>query len=260
VPARSGRTAHIAWQSHGDAPGILLLHGFSDSARCWDPLVGNFGSDVLAIDARGHGESALPDESVGSDRQSSDAASVLEDLQTGPVVVVGHSMGASTAASLGRNRPDLVKALILEDPPQGGRAGQEAGRPFPEWLSEIRKLDVAAGIARGHADNPAWPQDELEQWVISKHQLSERIFAVPSDPSPPLTDVLAEVSCPVLLLHGDPDKGGIISTEYAAECVRESTGPLTAVHIEGVGHNVRREARDRYLAAVAEFLASSLSP
>lgn len=237
-----------------------MLHGFSDSAGCWDPLVDKFGTDVIAIDARGHGESELPEESVGSDRQAADAALVLEDLATGPVVVVGHSMGASTAASLGRNWPDLVKALILEDPPPGGRPGQDAGRPFPEWLAEIRKLDVPAGLAKGHADNPGWPEDELEQWVISKHQLSERIFAVASDPSPALNDVLAEVSAPVLLLHGDTDRGGIISTEFAAQCARESTGPLTAVHIDGVGHNIRREARDRYLAAVSEFLASSLSP
>jgi pimeloyl-ACP methyl ester carboxylesterase len=261
MPVRSGKTGHIAWYAHGDNPEILLLHGFSDSAACWDPLVGRFGADVLTLDARGHGESEMPDEAVSADRQAADAAAVLDDLKLGPVVVVGHSMGAANAAALGRARPDLVRALVLEDPPRGDRPAQQR-RPFPDALAATRAQDVPTRVAKGKAAHPKWPDDEFEGWAISKGQLSGRIFEVPVEAAIPLTEVLGSITCPVLLIHGDPDQGGLISSDYAVECAQAAAGKLTAVHIPGVGHNVRREDRAAYLSAVSAFLGevSSLSP
>lgn len=261
MAVRTGKTAHIAWYAHGDNPEILLLHGFSDSAACWDPLVDRFGTDVLTLDARGHGESDMPDEPVSADRQAADAAAVLDDLNLGPVVVIGHSMGAANAAALGRARPDLVKALVLEDPPRGDRPAQQR-RPFPESLAATRAQDVPTRVAKGKADHPLWPDDEFEPWAISKGQLSQRIFEVPVEGANPLQEVLGSITRPVLLIHGDPDQGGLISSEFAVECGQAAGGKFTSVHVAGVGHNVRREDRAAYLSAVSAFLneVSSLSP
>lgn len=247
----------MAWQLFGENPRILLLHGMSDSAACWDPLIPFFSSygGVVATDARGHGHSALPAEPLTDAVLAADAARVLDHLGSGPVIVIGHSMGAVTAAQLCRSRPDLVSAAVLEDPPMLERQPLPTGYPMPDWLADLRVLDPPATVERGRADNPRWPADELPPWAASKHELDPDFFARLTEGGPALTDVLAEVTCPVLFLHGDTDRGGLIGAERAAECKDASGGPVTVVHIDGVGHNIHREARDQYRTVVGDFIA-----
>src|SRR4051812_42100568 len=74
-----GRTGHLAWYRTDEAVAeVAFLHGFSDSAHCWEPLIRAMpGIRALAIDARGHGESGLPEEPFGYAAHRDDAALVL---------------------------------------------------------------------------------------------------------------------------------------------------------------------------------------
>jgi pimeloyl-ACP methyl ester carboxylesterase len=65
---------------------------------------------------------------------------------------------------------------------------------------------------------------------------------------------MAELSCPVLLIHGDTERGGLISTEYAERCAQAAAGEFQSAHIAGAGHSVRRDQRAQYVAVLAEFL------
>ncbi len=253
-----GRTAHLAWYRTDEAAAdIAFLHGFSDSAQCWEPLIRALpGIRALAIDARGHGESGLPEEPFGSAAHCDDAALVLSSQpRDGGVVVVGHSMGASSAAHLAATEPHLVRALVLEDPPPGDRrTGQQHVSPsMPTWLADARALDLPSRIARCRADNPDWPDDELEPWAVSKAQLNPHLFDMPFQEATPLTDMLAAVTCPVLLIHGDTERGSLISTEYAERCAQAAAGDFQAIHIAGAGHSVHRDNRPQYLAALTAF-------
>ena len=249
-----GRTAHLAWRRHGDDPQILLLHGFTDSGHCWAPLIGLLGRDVITLDARGHGDSDLPDGSFSYADQADDAAQVLDALALGPLVVMGHSMGAFNATTLAGRRPDLVRALVLEDPPPGGRPANDQGRAMDDGLDALRSQDLSAAVEAGRRDHPSWPEDEIEPWARSKHDLDEGLFGRPTPAMPLFTDLLPQVTCPVLLLRGDPDRGGLITEDIAAESTRVSGGPLVDVHLRGTGHNVRREDRPAYLSAVIDFI------
>lgn len=249
---------------------VAFLHGFSDSAQCWDPLIGAMpGIRALAIDARGHGESGLPEEPVSYTAQGADAALVLSSQPAdGGVVVVGHSMGAMAAAYLAAARPDLVRAVVLEDPPTGPPAadqqpptgdqqpptGDQRERPMPDWLAELRELDVPARISRGRSGDPGWPEDEFESWAVSKGQVNPHLFELPHRDPRPLTDLMAEITCPVLLIHGDTERGGLISTEYAERCARAAAGEFQSAHIAGAGHSVRRDQRAQYVAVLTAFL------
>lgn len=248
----TGRTRHIAWYRTEAAPEILFLHGFSDSAECWDPVVRAIDDHwgMVALDARGHGRSGLPEEPAGREAQAADAAAVLDDLATGPVVVVGHSMGAGTAMQLGQSRPDLVRGLVLEDPvlPPPGRVNQGRAGLLPEWLLKLRALDEDARIARGREDQPTWPEDELAPWARSKAQMDEHFTELRPASDSPAYDLLDGLSCPVLVIAGEVARGSIVSEEAAG--VRASR----FVRIPGVGHSVRREARDRFLVELAAFV------
>lgn len=256
-----GRTAHLAWYRTDEAAAeVAFLHGFSDSAQCWEPVIRAMpGIRALAIDARGHGESGLPEEAIGYASQRDDAALVLSGQpRDGGVVVVGHSMGAMSAAYLAASRPDLVRALVLEDPPTGEPAAavQDESEPVavPSWLADLRALDLSARIARGRSDEPDWPDDELESWAVSKAQVNSHLFELPYQEPAPLTDLLAAITCPVLLIHGDSDRGSLISTEYAERCAKAAAGEFQAIHIAGAGHSVRRDNRTQYVAGLTTFL------
>lgn len=264
-----GKTAHLAWYRTDDQPAdVAFLHGFSDSAQCWEPLLSTLnGVRALAIDARGHGESGLPEEPVSYPAQSDDAALVLSSQpHDGGVVVVGHSMGAMSAAQLAASRPDLVRAVVLEDPPPGAPTAvrQDETRPAPDeprsapaWLTDLRALDLPARIAQGRASDPDWAEDELEPWAISKAQVNPHLFDLPFQDARPLTDLLAEITCPVLLIHGDTDRGSLISKEYAERCARAAAGEFRAAHIANAGHSVRRDNRAQYVEELTTFLKTA---
>ncbi|MFC9689315.1 alpha/beta fold hydrolase [Kribbella sp. NPDC056951] len=256
-----GRTAQLQWYRTDAEPAeVAFLHGFSDSARCWEPLLAALpGIRALAIDARGHGDSGLPEEPLGYDALRDDAAVVLaEQPRDGGVVVVGHSMGAMSAAYLAAARPDLVRALVLEDPPPGqANAGQGEPWSVPTWLADLQALELPARIARGRTDEPGWPEDELEPWAESKAQVNPGLFELTFQDPGPLTDLLAVTTCPVLLIHGDTERGSLISSEYAERCAQAAAGEFRAAHLRGAGHSVRRDNRAQYLDELKSFLVKN---
>lgn len=263
MSAETGRTAHIAWTRTGDRVDVVFLHGYSDSGACWDPIVRIVAArcGVLVPDARGHGASALPDGAAGPAEQALDAAMVLDQqpTATGGVVVVGHSMGAGTAIALAASRPDLVRGLVLEDPmlrlpDDEPRPPREPG-PLPASLVELRALSLGDRIACGSADNPSWPEDELEPWARSKADL-DADFVTRRTSAEPAVDLVSGTSCPVLLLRGDPARGSIVTAGAAADAASRGGGRIEVVAFAGVGHSVRREERSGFFFELGAFLGA----
>jgi pimeloyl-ACP methyl ester carboxylesterase len=99
-------------EESGGGPPVLLLHGLMGCAATWAPVAAWLPGRVLAPDAAGHGRSqARGPWTTG--RMAQDAAELLEAV--GPAVVVGHSMGGLHGVVLAARRPDLVRALVVED-------------------------------------------------------------------------------------------------------------------------------------------------
>lgn len=103
---------------------VVLLHGLMSCARSWRPRVAALRpyGRVLAPDARGHGRSGRPagradaDAAWSPQRLADDVVELLETLEA-PAALVGHSMGGVSALLAAAARPDLVSAVVAEDPP-----------------------------------------------------------------------------------------------------------------------------------------------
>lgn len=97
---------------------LLFLHGFSESLLSFrgpfDRLAGRYR--VVAIDIPGFGVSDKPDGPYDLAAQTARLTDFLDRYTTGPVVVVGHSMGGELAVSLALRRPARVVALALISP------------------------------------------------------------------------------------------------------------------------------------------------
>ncbi|WP_024286824.1 alpha/beta fold hydrolase [Cellulomonas sp. KRMCY2] len=261
----SGRTGRVAWDLHGDGPGVpvLALHGVTDSAECWRPVLPWLadGRAVLAVDARGHGRSDLPAEPFTIAALAADAAAAVRDAVGRPVVVVGHSMGGLVAQELALTAPELVAAVVLEEP-AWNRAREVDDAGVPRWLRGTLRSFVGRTQAeleeRSQRENPGWPADEHGPWTSSKRQVDQGLADVPHDWAGRVwSEAVGQIGVPVTLLTGEPARGAIVDAQHV-ERAHELLGPLlTHVPLIGVGHNVRREGRAMFVAAVRRVVSAA---
>src|SRR3954449_5495151 len=100
-------------------PSILMLHGGGQNRFSWKntgQVLADHGFHVIALDARGHGDSdRAPDADYSVDALSADVQRVLEQIGR-PVVLIGASMGGLTSILVAEDAgPDVVTKLVLVD-------------------------------------------------------------------------------------------------------------------------------------------------
>ena len=102
----------------GDGATVLLLHGIGVSSRYFHRVAPVLAEDgrTIAVDLPGFGRAAKPRYRLAVEDYAGLVAAFLEERALGPVVVVGHSMGAQIATNLARRRPDLVAEVVLIGP------------------------------------------------------------------------------------------------------------------------------------------------
>jgi pimeloyl-ACP methyl ester carboxylesterase len=98
------------------APTLLLLHGLGATAALnWGPSFGALGRHfrVVAIDHRGHGRGIHVRGHFRLSDCADDAAALVQELGTGPVIPVGYSMGGPISQLFWHRHPELVAGLVL---------------------------------------------------------------------------------------------------------------------------------------------------
>ena len=268
---------------------VVLLHGLTDASTCWPTVLPRYAGTrpVVALDARGHGGTPLPDELFTVAALAADAAAALRALDLGPALVVGHSMGGVTAEELALAAPELVAGLVLEDPawrtaePEGvdapgaggavvgvtaargagaGAAGGERDPGgVPDWLAPaiaaVQGRTVEQIAAQGRADNPRWSEEEVLGWAEAKARVDPRLAEVPHDwLGRDWVEALADVRVPVTLLTAGPGLG-VVTERQAARAAELLGDRLTHVPFPDAGHNIRRESPARYLGTLDAAVA-----
>lgn len=118
------------------APGVLLLHGLMGRASHWASTARWLSERhrAVALDQRGHGQSAKPPQaSFTREAYVEDAEAALQQLGLTPAVLIGHAMGALTAWQLAAKRPDLVRGVIICDM-RASALGAASQREWAEWF------------------------------------------------------------------------------------------------------------------------------
>src|SRR5437660_2409679 len=157
--------ATLAYDDTGESelPPIVLVHGLSSSRQTWARLVPRLAGRfrVLRYDQRGHGESSHVPDTYTLAHYVPDAVAFCEQAVGQPAVVAGHSLGGVVAAVLGRERPDLVRGVFLEDPPLF-RADEEE----PSETGVSRMFPVLYQVLTGMRGRNA-PFEEYETMIGS---------------------------------------------------------------------------------------------
>ena len=159
IALSSGVTLHV--RTHGEPGGtdFLLIHGLASNARLWDETAAvliEAGHRTFAVDLRGHGESDLPDGSIGTTTAARDVAEIAAQLDLSQVIAAGQSWGGNVAVRLAAGHPDLASALALVD---GGWIDLAA--EFGSWD------ECAAALRPGEVDG--MPAAQLTGYLRDAH-------------------------------------------------------------------------------------------
>lgn len=111
-------TFRISYAGAGSAPTYLLLHGIGLSHREYTGLARILSQtgQVLSFDLPGFGSTQKPDRPLTVEDYATIIAEKLISRAVGPVITVGHSMGAQFAVELARQHPNLVTHVALIGP------------------------------------------------------------------------------------------------------------------------------------------------
>jgi pimeloyl-ACP methyl ester carboxylesterase len=199
---------------------VLLVHGFATSAartwgdNGWIDLLGDAGRAVIAPDLLGHGDAAKPHDPAAYAALESDLAA---HLPAGPVDAIGFSLGARVVLTLAAEDPGRFSRIVV--------AGVGANL-FREEGSGV----VAQAIA-GDGD-PANPVVQYFAGLAAQPGVDrEALAACIGSPRPRLdAAVLANVTCPVLVVLGDRDFAG------PADPLVEALPDATFRPLRGVDH------------------------
>ena len=136
LPGSGVRLRATRWP--GEQPAVLLLHGLASTRHVWDLVVphlvgGPLAPALVALDARGHGDSERPDGPYYGGTVVKDALTALDAVGLSRVVVVGHSWGATVALRLAATVPSRVLACVAVD---GGMGRLVSGGRSREQVRE----------------------------------------------------------------------------------------------------------------------------
>ncbi|ONK17828.1 alpha/beta fold hydrolase [Serratia sp. S119] len=187
---------------------IIFIHGFLDEASFWDDVIINLGENdlvqTLAIDLPGMGERANDKSNLSLLALKDYVLDKIEHL-SGPVILVGHSMGSQIAELVAINAKVPIKALILISPVP------LEGNPLP---NETKKAMLhLPGNEQAHRDIRTMLCGQANEKVITRMVAAG--MKVSSDTLPllleawstglPACDRPSKFSAPVLIIGGKKD-------------------------------------------------------
>lgn len=114
----TGDGVRLHYIDAGRGKPLLLLHGWSQSAALFREQIAFFSKDrhVIALDLRGHGDSAKPEYGYNTHRMAMDVRELIVENDLHDVDLLAHSMGVKVAwAYYELFGPDRLSSLILID-------------------------------------------------------------------------------------------------------------------------------------------------
>ncbi|GIH20626.1 alpha/beta fold hydrolase [Rugosimonospora africana] len=248
---------------------LVLLHGGFLDHHMWDDQIPAFAPHrrVIAPDARGHGRSPNAEAPF---RSADDLAGLLGHLDTGPAVLVGVSLGASTAVDTALEHPELVSAVVVTGSGISDTGSTEphfndpwTARTWSTWASAIAigDLDVSVETLLLFAAGPHRTLDDLDPQVLDRLRTATRGTMVKhhageTDWRVPLASTLeraATIDVPVLAISGTLDSPDHIEM---AELLASTVVNGHAVSIDGTAHYPNLERPDVYNKLLTDFLTA----
>lgn len=235
---------------------IVLLHGFTQTARSWDWITAALaatGHEVVAVDMPGHGRS-------GEIRANLEESADLVVAAAGPAVYVGYSMGGRVALHAACRFPTEVRGLVLIGATAGidDRTERHERRLADEQLAaDLESHGLEAFLTRW-LSNPLFATLPSNRAGIEMRRgnsvagLAASLRLCGTGTQEPLWEQVSSIGCPVSVLAGSLDaKFRAIGTRLAS-----AIGPnATFGVIDAAGHAAHLERPQDVIDAIVSLVA-----
>ena len=264
-----GLRYHVVEAGRGEP--IVLLHGFTGSARSWDGVMGQLGRHyrVIAIDLPGHGNSDSPTdvERYRMQRVTDDLSHLLSHLGITDAHWLGYSMGGRLVLYITLTYPERVRSAILVSASPGltNPAERQERRQADETLANRIETQGVPAFVDEWERQPVLAHDRLpekDRQTLRRRRLQNNALGLANSlrgmgtgVQPSLWSGLGQIERPVLLLAGECDvKFATINRQMAARI------PSARLHLlPEAGHMLYLEQPAAFGAAVQGFLSGIAS-
>jgi pimeloyl-ACP methyl ester carboxylesterase len=228
-------------------PPVVLIHGYTDNARDWVPVLPYLSKRfrLILVDIRGHGKSSKPECCYTRLDFAYDIKLLLDALSIRQADVIGHSLGSIIAQTFAEYWPERTDRVVLVSS-TGGRPPGSTAPPQFDFAAEIRKLkdpidpDSPFMIAWWDSPTPVNP-DFIRRQRQDSAAIPLKVWLAVLDEALPaataytdLQSTLPRLKAPTLLIWGSKDP---IMEEPMRKTLRDALPGAQVKVFEGLGHN-----------------------
>lgn len=248
----------VHYELTGSGPGVVLIHGITDSSEDWGPIPERLAVDhtVLTLDLRGHGQSGDADD-YSPIAMARDVAAAIAAAGLDTPLLIGHSLGGAVASV--HAATDATRGVINID--QSLRFS-DFGAQLGQLEHQLRGSGFHAALRAifNSLDGPLLP-DHLRMGLAANRERARQdvvlaIWDMVFTSSPEELDAIVPalgpaITVPYLAIHGSSP-----GDDYPA-WLRASIPQAQVEHWEHHGHYPHLVDVERFLARVGEIEASA---
>lgn len=231
---------------------IVLFHDSLGCIELWRGfpalLAAQTGRSVIAYDRLGFGQSDPRSGGLAADFVQAEAATGFLALQDHfgfeRFIALGHSVGGGMAVHCAARYADACDGLITVSAQAFVEDKTLAG--ISEAQAQFRLPEPFARLQRYHGDKARWV---LDAWIDT--------WLAPAFRDWSLHEVLPQVTCPTLVLHGSEDEYG--SSRHPQQIAGMVGGAAQLELLAGVRHVPHKEQEDWVVGRIARFLANGMA-
>lgn len=230
-----------------DSTPLILLHDSLGCVEIWRDFPAKLSEKinrvVIAYDRLGFGRSSqrasLPSFDFVREEAEIYLPALLKQLEITECILMGHSVGGGMALTAAALLPN-IKAVIsesaqafVEERTKNGIASSKIAFQNADRLEKLKKYhgDKAEWVVKAWTD--VWLAPEFATWSLQ--------------------NVLPQVHCPILIIHGDKDEYG--SVKFPDMICDLAGGRSSKIVMEGCGHVPHKERESEVLELVRNFLS-----
>jgi pimeloyl-ACP methyl ester carboxylesterase len=229
---------------------VLFLHSFGGSIEHWQQQLEYVRQhrQAAAFDFRGHGQSEASDNaSYSVEALVKDVEAVMDELGWQRVVLVGHSMGATTALAYADAHPNRAAGLILAGSP--GKSDPAQAKQIMAALESEQYPHVMADYMKRILTGARRPTDEIVMRGVQEisRPVSLQIIKGQFDYDP--LPAISRIGVPVMIVYADGE------LELPNALSRQAKH-IPSRHIEGTSHWMHMDKGDEFNKVLDEFLSA----
>jgi pimeloyl-ACP methyl ester carboxylesterase len=269
MPFVRNKSVEIHYEVHGHGTPLVFFSETACAGDIWNTFqVPEFSRDHMVVthDYRGTGKSSRPTVQYSCEDFVDDAATMLDHLNSGPAILLGHSMGGRVAMLMALKYPEKVKRLIIASV----GPGVPGAPPIPFKMCKEMVEWGYEKYVREHTLEVGWTLEYIEEHPDKvEHFLNIRMNNLPSledylrhvvaRQACDLSDRIEEIQHPTLVLVGEHDHGSATGASHriAAETLAQELPNRQFVVIPNEAHNYFMTNPDEAHRIIRQFLVSS---